>query len=296
MPRARHKAMEWPGSDDGTGLAVPMLVQPIVRFASALCFVVAWLSSPRAWAAEPAESESPEAADSSWETAETPPPPPPPRSSGSVPASPYESPKPIRVTQPEPPPPSEPARKDRPETLFGGGDYAIGGFGGMGVMYTRFANNDVVQVCGEGAVIIDHALTFGGGGCGIAMLVHAANFGPPPHDPRDRLSFGYGGAIVRYHFYSRRVANLGVGALVGAGGLAIGPLTGSADNRDYKPRRTEALFVFEPQIGGYLNITRWLRVGATAGYRIVSPVSTAGLSASDVGGLSVGGRVELGWF
>ena len=165
-------------------------------------------------------------------------------------------------------------------------------------MYTRFANTDVAQVCGEGAVIIDHALTFGGGGCGIAMLIHAAQFGNPPHDPRDRLSFGYGGAIVRYHFYSRQMVNLGVGALIGAGGLAIGTLTGSAEdnNQDYQPKRTEALFVFEPQIGAYLNITRWLRVGASAGYRIVSPVSTPGLSASDVGGLSVGGRIDIGWF
>jgi hypothetical protein len=214
-----------------------------------------------------------------------------------VPASPYESPK--RVRLPATPPPEKSAARDRPATLLdGSGSYAFGGFGGLGVMYTRFANTDAVLVCGEGGVIIDHALTFGGGGCGVPTLVNAERYGNPPHDPRDRLSFGYGGAIVRYHFYSRSMVNLGVGALIGAGGLSIGTLRSNAQDysQDYTPKRTEALFVLEPQIGGYLNITRWLRVGATAGYRIVSAVSTPGLSASDVGGLSVGGRVELGWF
>jgi hypothetical protein len=189
--------------------------------------------------------------------------------------------------------------KDQPATLFSNvGEYAIGGFGGIGVMYTRFAHTNSVLVCGEGAVLIDHALSFGAGGCGITNMVNAFNYGNPPHDPNDRMTFGYGGAIVRYHLLSREMFNLGIGAMIGAGGITIGTWNGSGTNweTDYTHKRTEAVFLFEPQVGGYLNITRWMRVGITGGYRIVSGVSTPGLSFTDVGGPSLGGQLQLGWF
>lgn len=176
------------------------------------------------------------------------------------------------------------------------GDYAIGGFGGVGVMYTRFAGHNAVQVCGEGAVIIDHALTLGGGGCGITTMLNADQYGP--YGPNDRINFGYGGAIIRYHLFSNRPINLGIGALIGAGGLTIGTLDGSNDNGPGNLTRTrsDAVFVLEPQIGGYANLTRWLRVGVTAGYRIVSSVNTQGLSAGDLTAPTLGGVIQAGWF
>jgi len=187
---------------------------------------------------------------------------------------------------------------DGPPTLLGkAGDYAFGGFGGIGVMYTRFAGENAVQVCGEGAVIIDHALTLGGGGCGITTLVNAEQYGPAPHDPNDRLTFGYGGAIIRYHLFSNSPVNLGVGALIGAGGLTIGTWNGDSSGSDnFTHVRSEAVFVFEPQVGGYANLTRWLRVGINAGYRIVSSVNMQGLSSGDVSAPTLGGVIQAGWF
>jgi hypothetical protein len=277
-------------------------VRASVRTASAFCCLAVWLGAPSTRAADAADSGWSEAADAPPDTTEPRPssnPPPAPSSPGSVPASPYEPAKPIVLPRTEPPPPVPEVPRDRPATLFDSAtDYAIGGFGGLAVMYTRFANANAVQVCGEGGVILDHALTFGAGGCGIATMVDATRYGNPPHDPNDRLTFAYGGAIVRYHFYSRRIVNLGVGALIGAGGLSIGTLQGSGQdyNKDFKQKQSEAVFVLEPQVGGYLNITRWMRVGASAGYRIVSGVSTPGLSSSDVAGLSLGGLIQFGWF
>ena len=167
-------------------------------------------------------------------------------------------------------------------------------------MYTRLAHENAVQVCGEGAVIIDHALTLGGGGCGITTMVDAYknNYGPEPHYPNDRLTFGYGGAIIRYHLFSHSPINLGVGALIGAGGLLIGVYNENADagSDNFTHKRSEAVFVFEPQIGGYANLWRWLRVGVTGGYRIVSSVNMQGLSAGDFSAPTLGGVIQAGWF
>ena len=188
---------------------------------------------------------------------------------------------------------------DGPPTLLEmTGDYAIGGFGGVGVMYTRFAGIGAPQVCLDGGVLLDHVLELGGGGCFVTTTVNAENYGPAPHYPDDRMQFGYGGAIVRYHLFSRRVVNLGIGALIGAGGLTIGTWDTSTDDwsSNYKHMRSDAVFVFEPQVGAYSNFTRWLRIGATVGYRIVAGVNTQGVSAGDLSAPTLGGVIQGGWF
>jgi hypothetical protein len=216
----------------------------------------------------------------------------------TVAESPYGNGTHVAVAAANPNPTPQPADQG-PDTLLDPSvDYAIGGLGSLGVLYTRFAHLDAVAVCGEGAIIIDHALTLGGGGCAIPRNIKAEHYGTGPHDPDDRMQFGYGGAIARYHFFSRRVANLGVGALMGAGAIEIGTWDGSGQDwqTDYTHKRTDAVFVFEPQIGGYANITRWLRVGAMASYRIVGGVNTKGLSNGSVSGPMVGGQIQAGWF
>jgi hypothetical protein len=115
------------------------------------------------------------------------------------------------------------------------------------------------------------------------------------------LHFGYGGAIARYHFFSRRAVNVAVGALVGAGAVEVVTWNGQGDEADWSENyRTksapDAAFVFEPQVGVYANIRRWLRVCALAGYRFASGVNTKGLSSSDLMGPTLGGQLQGGWF
>jgi hypothetical protein len=209
---------------------------------------------------------------------------------GSVAAEPYE-------------PSEEPERDDNaPATLWNSKyDYAFGGMGGVGVMYTRFGGKNSVLVCGEGAVIIDHALSLGGGGCGLARRLKADDYSST-YTSDERMAFGYGGAIGRYHFLSRNMVNLSVGVMVGAGGVTTGTWQSDSDDvnnddgRDFKSTHNDALFIVEPQIGAHLNLTRWLRLGATAGYRFVSAVDTVGLEASDISGIVAGGQLQAGWF
>lgn len=204
------------------------------------------------------------------------------------------------ATTPEPPPVPSAVRhqrdKDAPRTLFDpSAKYAIGGFGGLSVAYSRVADTDGVLVCGEGAVLIDHSVSFGAGGCGWTAPTNVSHL---TGADRDRLFFGYGGAVIRYHFLSREVVNIGVGTLIGAGGYSIQTKIGNSGRfeDDYRERSSEAAFVLEPEVGAYLNITRWLRVGAKVGYRWVAGVSIEQLSDSDLSYATAGGSVQMGWF
>jgi hypothetical protein len=221
-------------------------------------------------------------------------------SASSIAASPYGPPKSsAEASQSARSRPVPKRAYDGPPTLLEmTSDYAIGGFGGVGVMYTRFAGIDAPQVCLDGGVLIDHVLELGGGGCFVTTTVGAQKFAPSLYNPDDRMQFGYGGAIIRYHLFSRSVVNLGIGALIGAGGLTIGTWDSSSNDwaSNYKHMRSEAVFVLEPQVGAYSNFTRWLRIGATVGYRIVSGVNTQGVSAGDLSAPTLGGVIQGGWF
>lgn len=221
-------------------------------------------------------------------------PPPPVSSVNSVAASPYgvDSNEPAVAAQAAPPP-----SDDAPATLLDSSFYALGGFAGFGVMYTRFAGGDRPLICGEAAVIIDHAFTFGGGGCGIPDSMKATSIGVSNTSAEDRVQFGYGGAIARYHLFSRRSINLAIGVLVGAGGVVVGKWIGGAkDPENFDVKNQDAVFIVEPQVGGFANLTRWLRVGAVAGYRVASGVDLKGMSASDLRGPTLGGQIQGGWF
>lgn len=191
---------------------------------------------------------------------------------------------------PPPPPPEEPEppEEDAPETLFGGDkEVVFGGFGGLNVRYTRVLGHDSVWVGGEGALLLNHAFSVGGGGGGIANEIHPTT--------GTRLEFGYGGLILRYHFFSSEIVNFAVGGLIGAG--SIGVIDRDVAREDVKWEEVgEAVFVLEPELGLFLNITRWMRVGVTGGYRFVSGVEKNDLSETDVRGAAGGGAIQFGWF
>ena len=192
--------------------------------------------------------------------------------------------------QPAPPPAEAPEQEEEevPATLFNGDkEIVYSGFGGINTRYTRVLGNDSVWVGAEGALLLNHAFSVGIGGGGIANEIN------PTSDTR--LEFTYGGLVLRYHFFSSEVVNFAVGSLIGAGGIAVYDRNKESEDIDWE-KVGESVFVFEPDLGLYLNITRWLRVGATGGYRFVSGVDKNDLSNTDVRGATGGGTVQFGWF
>ena len=56
------------------------------------------------------------------------------------------------------------------------------------------------------------------------------------------------------------------------------------------------ILVVTPELGLELNITRWLRVSGTAGYRFVDGVSTPNLTDEDFSGWNGTLALKIGWF
>ena len=54
------------------------------------------------------------------------------------------------------------------------------------------------------------------------------------------------------------------------------------------------IWLFEPQLSGHLNLTRWLRVGIEVGYRLVA--APGELDAGDLRGITAGAHAQIGWF
>ncbi len=187
-------------------------------------------------------------------------------------------------------PPIETARSDEPPTLFGNKSVKVGGYGTLGVRYARINGEDGALSGIEGALLLDHrlAIGFAGYGWGNQQRVSSDRFIDRPY-----LHFGYGGLLIRYHVYIPNSPVYFSGAAL-VGGGAVG-LTETWDGDLYR-ENTDVFFIVEPQLGVHVNLTRWMRMGIDAGYRITSGISKFGFTESDFNGVSLGGNIGFGWF
>ena len=183
---------------------------------------------------------------------------------------------------------------DGPPLVFGR-DFEIGGYGGIDVAYTRMFGQDGAVVGLQGALLLDHHLSLGLAGYGWTNSQDAAPnaFGEP-----QRFETGYGGVTVRYSLYAPHVpVYLTVGALIGGGAIALQEYDEDERYQSFDDAEDQDVFaVVQPDVTLHANLTPWLRLGLTAGYRFTSDVDRFGYDESDVNGFVVGGQVQIGRF
>jgi hypothetical protein len=181
-------------------------------------------------------------------------------------------------------PPSLASRIVGPDSLVGR-THSIGGYAGLSPRYTRLGARDAFVMNLEAALLFDHRFSVGlTAGGGISGNID---------DEGNRLAIGYAGLAARYDFLCEGSAFcFSVGGMVGAGGIDLD--SSDAENPDRKQGRGDALFIFEPQLSGHLNVTRFLRLGVDAGYRLVAGAEA--FAWSDLAGPTAGAHLQLGWF
>jgi hypothetical protein len=169
------------------------------------------------------------------------------------------------------------ARSERqpPETVFREVTDSTG-YGAPVVKYTSVAGAGHLFAGGRGGWVIDHSLVLGGAGYGLVT-----NYSLPD----DRLSFGYGGAMVEYIFNTDRLVHVAVDTLIGGGG--VGPKNNSSPN---------AVFVLEPEADAILNLAQGIRAGMGISYRMTRGVHIANLTNSDLSGFGANLFVQFGGF
>jgi hypothetical protein len=194
-----------------------------------------------------------------------------------------------------------PAPQPRPEydgpPLAFGRRPAVGAYAGFSVAYTNMLNRDGALLGFEGALLIAHRLSLGLAGYGFSR----SPAGPADWDGTAReFGTGYGGFVGRYAFFTHSPVYLSVGILLGGGAAVLhenweADESDDWDEEDHESSQGDGFFVVQPELSLHVNLTRWMRLGLTGGYRATSGVSRFGLSEGDLNGVVLGGNVQFGW-
>ena len=107
-------------------------------------------------------------------------------------------------------------------------------------------------------------------------------------NPRARLQF----------FFDRSPVYLTVGALVGGGAIALerDHDSGVGDVSDGDRNSHDLFAIIQPDVALNANLTHWMRVGVTAGYRFASGANRLGFDNGDLNCFMVGGQLQFGRF
>ncbi len=147
------------------------------------------------------------------------------------------------------------------ETLFG--QQNVFGFFGGPIVEFNLGNDEVSTSAGGGGGIILGNLFLGGYG-----LASADQFDNLIENNRVELQMAHGGFWLGAVFPSNKLIHGFSSVKLGWGALDV-----EIDEDNF--RTNDAIFVTTPEIGVEVNLLKFFRVGATAGYRFVSGVNNS---------------------
>jgi hypothetical protein len=226
-------------------------------------------------------------------------PPAPPTTSAAAPAAEPEAYPPAASSSPSyapvyPPPGRRERHYDGPPLLLGR-KISVGGYGGVGTAYTHMLNRHGALVSFEGALLLAHRLSLGLTGFGFSRTPD----GPLAADGTQRnFGAGYGGFVARYAFLTQFPVYFSAGLMVGGGAVVLhrdDVDDADDDEWDDDDAQSDGFFVAQPELSMHANLTRWMRLGVTAGYRVTSKVDRFALDTSDLNGVVLGGNIQFGW-
>jgi hypothetical protein len=162
---------------------------------------------------------------------------------------------------------SLPLAANAQEKTLIGGEIESGGYGGPVLKLSGVNNEFCVFIGGRGGWIINHAFIVGGGGYGLVTDIYVDS---------KKLNVGYGGLELGYVFLSDSLVHFTVHSLFGFGGVSF----------ESDPASADEIFVIEPEATVVLNVTEFFRIAAGISYRLVTGVTTSGVSDASLSGLS----------
>jgi hypothetical protein len=173
----------------------------------------------------------------------------------------------------------------------------------------------------EGGVRVFHSFTVGGKGVAFPSAAPIENYWTPPNpaytgdeDYKEATFFytGYGGVYVEYAYRWRDVVHLSASVTYGGGLVSVfgelkddaiydrdEPLEADMENIDYADEIEHEFGTFdlvEPELAAEANVSSFLRVAVSLGYRFASGVDVSKLSDDDLSGVSVSVGFRFGYF
>jgi len=107
-----------------------------------------------------------------------------------------------------------------------------------------------------------------------------------------RLNGGYGGVLFQYILFPNRMVHGLIDATVG-GGFVCTRLKVDDDDECQSGR---GFFMVAPTMGFEINVTDFMRAGASGGYRFAAAETRDGVSGTDLGGFIAVANVTFGQF
>jgi hypothetical protein len=147
------------------------------------------------------------------------------------------------------------------ETLFNNLD-VTGAFGSV-IIETGSINGEVGADVGGGGALVMSPLFIGGYGMGTSYPVHTVTTGEKPGDYD--IKFGHGGLWLGVAPNSHKLIHFYGSTKIGWGKARL--------RQDKESVFTDRVFVLTPELGVEINLTEWLKMGLTGGYRWVNGVT-----------------------
>jgi hypothetical protein len=136
--------------------------------------------------------------------------------------------------------------------------------------------------------VINHTFILGGGSYGTESDIKTDLVGPSGKPLY--LDMEYGGVEIEFVRHSQKLVHWTMRSLFGGGRVRL-------NERDSSHETISDRFgVVDADANVELNVMKWLRVNAGAGYRMVFGIDTDGLKDGDLGGPSVQVTLKFGGF
>lgn len=145
-----------------------------------------------------------------------------------------------------------------------------GGYGAISIAYSEIDNKDAIIMGARGGWIINHSFAVGLGGYGFANDINYDNIFE--NDLNYNLAGGYGGLFLEPIIAPKLPVHISLPILFGMGGIAYVEHHNNWDHWWSTDDRSDVFWVIEPAIELEFNVTRHLRMAATASYRFTSNI------------------------
>ena len=170
-----------------------------------------------------------------------------------------------------------------------------GGYGALSFNYTQIDGKDAFMMGARGAWIIDHSFAIGLGGNGFVNDINYHNW--RDNDLDYNLAGGYGGLYLEPILFPRLPVHVSLPVLFGVGAIARIEDRPHWDNDWLFDDSNEDVFlVLEPSVELEFNMTRYMRLAASLGYRFTSKIEMADTNPDILEGTNIGIVFKFGKF
>lgn len=177
---------------------------------------------------------------------------------------------------------------NEPRYLIGSNDgkVHVSGFGAYTIGFSELYGDLAVYNGGGGAVLLNQAFYFGAYGTGLSTSHIADEITIKTGDQLDtfddlRTRFGHGGFWLGYIHQSNKPVHFGISTKLGWGAVSLTEdySYNYDDNYNYYSIVSDNVFVVNPQLEVELNMLRWFKINASAGYQFVTGIDQSYINA-----------------